>query len=668
MSSDDQRIHVFGDDKQEKQDVWKDLEIEKAETTQQEDTDDHPHQEWYDPPYDPAKLVALLERSETHAACVHAKAKGVAGYGFDLEPHESVESDTEPPGRDRLEEFWRDGRFTLGPDKRPATADDVLENAWDDYESTGYLTLEILVNSATGEPTGLAHVPSHTIRRRKEAPGYVQVDDGSIPVQYFGAAGDRYGENQTFVNGTNGEFGDNVAEAGGVDNVANELLLVGNYSALAPHYGTPDIIPALPTLVGDISARKYQTKFFENDGVPRFSVIVEGGELSDRAFNELKETLENLRLEENSHRGMLIEAVDVVDSTTGEESDVNIRIEPLTVGEQEEAGFIEYRQENEADIRKAHSVPPVILERTEGVNYANAKSQRTSFAQSTIKPRQEKLASRLYQVLHVQAFEIPEWDIVFNLHGGQNREREADISQTRVEAGVQGGMTVNEARAELGLDPIDGPVGDMLLSSLQNGSESPATGADVAQAVEQARSNERARTHGYSLTTRRDALENASQSMRKADFGQGDVVEYDTDGHLGVITARKSESFTVPVGDDDEREVEASSDSPVYVVARQTGGFGTFQSSDLSSGSIPDDEQGDTQEIVDHHKSADTAKAGWNTLPPGWSRLTLLDAWSSMNGQFNCGGGCCMGEIHDAEVCASMKDEVLGTTRWRGRF
>jgi hypothetical protein len=70
--------------------------------------------------------------------------------------------------------------------------------------------------------------------------------------------------------------------------------------------------------------------------------------------------------------------------------------------------------------------------------------------------------------------------------------------------------------------------------------------------------------------------------------------------------------------------------------------------------------------------------ADWD-YPESWkeaetpARLILLDAWSSMGGQFSCGGGCCKGTMLTSgmsnraanQFCASMKDRVLLWEGWR---
>lgn len=664
MSSDERSgVRVFGPKGFEETDTLDKLAgsgLEKAGSSQQADVDEHAGTEWYDPPYPPDQLARLLETSETHAACVTAKARNVAGYGLEAVPYDGVD-DESPPGEERIRDFWfgLDTTFQLGPDKQPATASEVLEHAWEDLESSGYLTLELLVNSTTGDPTGLAHIPAHSIRKRKDARGYVQLDDADLPAAYFGEAGDRYKEDdgeQWFVNSESGDVGQTTGDVGGPDATANELIVLRNYSALAPHYGTPDIVPALQTLAGDVAARTWNTKLFENDTVPRMAVIVENGELTDRAWNELEEKFQKISLEENKHRGILIEAQSAAQSI-GDSENVSIRLEPLTVGVQEDADFLDYRAENEHDISKAHSVPPVVINRTGEINYANAREQRQEFAQSVIKPKQERFAERLYQIIHVLGFGIDGWTVEFTLHGGENRQRDAEISQTRIEASM-GAMTINETREELGLEPLtDGdneelPQGRMLLASLQQGSGigggQPATTADVSDAVEQARSDERAQSHGYSIT-RRKALD-----LTKADFGESDVVEYDSDGHLGVVLEVHREPFEAPT--EEGSEIPASSDDPVYVVARETGGVGFYSDDELSSGEIPSDEQGDPEAV-----EAIRAEKAQFDLPDGWTRLTLLDAWSSMGASFTG----CMDTLHDAEMCASMKDTVYSSTYWR---
>lgn len=246
--------------------------------------------------------------------------------------------------------------------------------------------------------------------------------------------------------------------------------------------------------------------------MPRFAVIVEGGELTDKAWAELEEKFKNLRVDDNAHRGVLLEAVSGAAGSFEEARDVSLRIEPLTVGVEEDASFIEYRKENEHDIMKAHDVPPVVANRTEKINFANAEAQRREFAQNTIRPKQEKLAARLHAVIHQTMLGVDGWAVEFALHGAENEQRQAEIDKLRIE-GTAGVITVDEARDQIGREPLDGPEGNLLVAELAQtsgagGAGGPSSGggeaADVNRARDEARAHQRAADLGYSVTARAD--------------------------------------------------------------------------------------------------------------------------------------------------------------------
>lgn len=119
---------------------------------------------------------------------------------------------------------------------------------------------------------------------------------------------------------------------------------------------------------------------------------------------------------------------------------------------------------------------------------------------------------------------------------------------------------------------------------------------------------------------------------------------------------------------------DASSNSPVYVVGLLDGGVSFYKASDLEATDAPET---DVENPVDDVKEANavtdnSVTANDWTMPESWresetpARVILLDAWTSLGAQFDCGGGCCMGELKSQRLCAAMKDEALGTEQWRG--
>ncbi|WP_255170109.1 phage portal protein [Natrononativus amylolyticus] len=439
------------------------------------------------PPVDPVVLSRLLEENTTHAKCCYVKARNVAGYGFDLVPHPETDSPSEEQ-RETAEEFWfgDNSVWQVGPDHQErATATDVLQMGWLDYEAVGWLTLEPLIQM-DGTPVGMAWVPAMTVRKRrthdnqgnKVAHGYVQLIDGNS--RYFGVAGDRYADEPIFVDTVNGSFGTSV------DNPATELIFKRNASPLHRHYGTPDIIPARRAVRGKKAAEEYNIQFFENDAVPRMAVIIEGGELTDKAFETLDEII-NESASGGSHRTLLLE-VERLAQEPGmmnlqdgyDAKDVSIRIEPMTVGTEEDASFLGYQDHTEHDILQAHEVPPVVGNVLKsGAFSTDTDDQRKEFADSVIGPKQENYAGLLYETIH-KPLGVTDWIIDFKTRGLENRVQELEMAATRIEAS-QGVLTVNQILEELGFEPRDDPIGQEMLLNL--GGQPGGVTASIEQTI-----------------------------------------------------------------------------------------------------------------------------------------------------------------------------------------
>lgn len=161
--------------------------------------------------------------------------------------------------------------------------------------------------------------------------------------------------------------------------------------------------------------------------------------------------------------------------------------------------------------------------------------------------------------------------------------------------------------------------------------------------------------------------ERAARNQLSSALSTGSVVE--TPDGKGVV-----DEIITSLGEDEDIEgtdLDPNEES-VYVVALVSGGVGFFQSSDVSSAAFDVEQPGPIDETVQSANTDALPFANDWTMPETWrespkpSRLILLDAWASMGGQFDCGGSCCMGELHSERLCAAMKDEVLGTTEWRG--
>lgn len=161
-------------------------------------------------------------------------------------------------------------------------------------------------------------------------------------------------------------------------------------------------------------------------------------------------------------------------------------------------------------------------------------------------------------------------------------------------------------------------------------------------------------------------------------YEEGDVVN--TPDGRGVVSGVWEQSWET-----DEESVEASDDSPAYTVALADGGFDHYKASDLERDEFPDPDVEEPLDDVEAMHDIFHATGGFEALQGAWhppdsweesetpARIIALDAWSSMGGQFDCGGACCKGTMAPKlgnrgsdEFCASFKDYILGTDLWRG--
>lgn len=173
-----------------------------------------------------------------------------------------------------------------------------------------------------------------------------------------------------------------------------------------------------------------------------------------------------------------------------------------------------------------------------------------------------------------------------------------------------------------------------------------------------------------------------------ASYDEGDVVKVgDT---TGVVTALMKENFKFPTGEDEKEDVEASSDNPVYIVALESGGAAAVSEDELSEGSFDDEEDVDPKKLAEDGEEASIYRemdnphsieelinirgakdphVGFSSLPNGWTRATVLKAWASLGGTWTSCRREMVGDIRSPKrFCSAMKDELYGTTYWRGKF
>ena len=368
------------------------------------------------PPYNPDDLVNLLDANTFHTRCVKQKAIDTVGMGFKILPY-----DTDPnkvAGTEiqvkEVEDFFKNCNKKL-------TFEEVLERAAVDFESVGWLALEITRYKDT-KPARINHIPAHTVRYRANGEGLIQKRNGK-EVQFKWLFDE---ESKTDPN-TQKEM--------------TEVLYVADYQPKSDFYGIPGYIPAVGAMVANNYARDYNINFFGNNAIPQYAVIIEGGELDAEVEKVIQEHFKtNLKGVNNAHRTLIL---------SGPEG-VKIKLEPLAI-EVKEGHFRLYRKDNRDEIVASHGVPGYRIGIIEvGALGGNVAQESTKIYKNTIiNPRQQRLESRFTQILH-KLFGLTTHYFKFNEIDTDDEKIVTEIEKNKAEAAKIwiefGVLTPNQAR------------------------------------------------------------------------------------------------------------------------------------------------------------------------------------------------------------------------------
>ncbi|GGA31961.1 hypothetical protein GCM10007416_00630 [Kroppenstedtia guangzhouensis] len=420
------------------------------------------------PQYDPGTLIDVMDQNTYHYRCVQAKARDVTGLGWKLVPaFKKDEEDREPDETQKATvlEFLRQPH----PEE---TLEEILFKFWTDYEAVGWAALEIIRNNQANpqQITGLRWIPAHTIRIHRDRDRYVQIR-GARRV-WFKALGAPFDVDwrtglkffppnvlrPTGVEGVEDEEDPSITEEPiAPEHQGTEVLYLTNHVPSSDYYGTPDVMPALAAILGDIARAEYNIEFFENFGVPAYAVTVIGTELDDDTVAAIKKYFQK-DLKEKRHGTLVLTAQK--DPALGEEAqDIKIEFQALAV-DVKEASFRLYRKDNRDEVLSAHGVPPYRAGIAEegSLGGSTAAESTEIYKQSIILPRQQILEVRITRHILREAYGVTDWKFEFERIDTRDEERDIEILESKFNLGA---LTINDIRRELGQEAIDHPLMDM---------------------------------------------------------------------------------------------------------------------------------------------------------------------------------------------------------------
>jgi PBSX family phage portal protein len=377
------------------------------------------------PPYNLYELANFYDTSFANHAAIDAKVENVVSLGYDFSPTQSValrlenneDSDQVDRARNRIERAKLQLREWIESLNDDDSFIKTMEKVYTDVQATGNGYIEI-GRTVKGDIGYVGHIPSTTMRVRRLKDGYVQIIGQKLV--YFR------------------NFGAKNPNPLTADPRPNEIIHIKEYSPLNTYYGVPDIIAAMPSLIGDQLASQYNIDYFENKAVPRYIIMLKGAKLSPDAEDKMFRFLQT-GLKSQSHRTLYIPL-----PGDGDHNKVEFEMMPIENGIQE-GSFREYRKQNRDDIFIAHQIPISKIGGSDSSALAASLAQDRTFKEQVSRPEQNHLAKVVNKIIREKTDVL---EFKFNELTLTDEIAQSQILERYVKNQI---MIPNEAREILGL-------------------------------------------------------------------------------------------------------------------------------------------------------------------------------------------------------------------------
>lgn len=332
------------------------------------------------PPHNLDYLAKLYTLSAPHFAAVNVKVANIVGLGYDfMDSHktqDALDGLSEDVKAKRVKKI-RDARGVMYEWIDSCNKEDdfleTLKKIYIDYETTGNGYMEI-GRKKNGEVGYIGHIPATTMRVRRARDGFVQII--GLKAEFF----------KHFGTDTEDPIGEN---AGSV----NEVIHFKKYSPTNSYYGIPDILAASQAVAGNEFAARFNLDYFENKAVPRYVVVVKGGNLGTQSQKDIVDFFET-GLRGKNHRTLFVPL-----PPDSADEKVSFEMKPIEAGTQD-ASFVNYNKINLANIFMAHRVPASKSGYAgDGQSLAAARDADKTFKEGVCRPEQKIFEKKFAKVV-----------------------------------------------------------------------------------------------------------------------------------------------------------------------------------------------------------------------------------------------------------------------------
>jgi len=448
------------------------------------------------PPYDPLKLMRIVENSSALNQNIESYSTNIDGLGYRLEPVFDFESDEvhekvreamwlktgeleNMPSDDEVEEEMKSlrtrARFEelmlrnfleyINPE---GSFTSLRRQTRQHLETIGNAYWEILRNKE-GKVSRALLVPATHVRLTKQDKDPIAVEDEvpSGPLQtetivqyrffrryvqvisrtavYFKEFGDpRVVSRKTGnVYKDMDEFEANKAEN---DKPATEML---HFKLPRPGeaYGMPRWVGVLLAALGSRAADEVNFDYFENKTIPPLAILVQGGRLGKDDHSKIETYIrDQIKGRRNFHKILILEAnVSDAQQLSGVAAAPKIEFKPLTETQLNDGQFQTYDERNIDKIGSAFRLPRLMRGDVRDFNKSTAMASLRFAEEQVFEPERKEFDAFINRKI------LPELGIMlWKFKSAGNRTRDPDIVSEVMERLVKVNvLTINEARAIL---------------------------------------------------------------------------------------------------------------------------------------------------------------------------------------------------------------------------
>lgn len=374
--------------------------VEKSDKSEQRDPSVQVSADnWISHPVDMRGLKALVDNSTILPQCIRAYKSNIAGFGINVKYSEDYDEETT-----EMKAEWEQLEKVIALLNMDMQTKEVFENVVRDREIYGIAYCEVIRNME-GAPVELQFIvdtPSidmtyplepyrdiqyfykgESILRKKKFRKFRQNVAGKTV--YFKEFGDT-----RIMDKRNGKYLGEGDEPIDKDDEANEII---EFRLGSMPYGEVRWIGQVLTVDGNRRAEVLNNNYFRKGRHTPLMIMVQGGTLSDTAWEKLQSYMNDIEGESGQHSFLVLET-DTTDTTAAfqDQQKPTVEIKDLAGILQRDELFQEYQENGRKKVQSAFLLPDLYVGYTSDFNRATSQTAMEVTEKQVFQPERESLA------------------------------------------------------------------------------------------------------------------------------------------------------------------------------------------------------------------------------------------------------------------------------------